>query len=93
MTKDLAQDGAQALVDSAALNGELVELCMRFEAALFDWMDRAIAGQPVERCVPVKLAVSEVAFALTDRLLYPTFLQFPQLLPPDLDVPAPRRTH
>lgn len=74
----------RALVESAALNGELIDLCTRFQDQLFDWMNRAIAGQPLPRKVALKVAVSEVAFALTDRLLYPTYLSFPQLLPVEL---------
>lgn len=90
MSNDPDANDPLALADSAALNGELVDLCTRFEGALFDWMDRAAAGQPVERRVPLKVAVSEVAFALTDRLLYPTYLRFPQLIPAHLVDPETR---
>lgn len=84
MADDSTADAPHVLVDSSALNGELVDLCTRFEDALFDWMDRALAAQPSTRHVPLKLAVSEVAFALADRLLYPTYLHFPELLPAHL---------
>lgn len=90
MAEDRIDESPRALVDSPALNGELVDLCRRFEGALFDWMDRALAAQAPARHVPLKVAVSEVAYALTDRLLYPTYLHFPQFLPPELHTPAPQ---
>ena len=93
MANDSAADTPRALVDSTALNGELVDLCTRFEGALFDWMDRALATQPATSPVPLKLAVSEVAFALTDRLLYPTYLHFPQLIPAHLAGRAEQAAH
>lgn len=88
MADDSTADAPQVLVDSNVLNGELVDLCTRFESALFDWMDRALAAQPSARHVPLKVAVSEVAFALADRLLYPTYMHFPELLPAHLAHPS-----
>lgn len=82
---DSAAGEPRALVESAALSGELVDLCTRFEDALFAWMDRALAAQgETELRVPLKVAVSEVACSLTDRLLYPTYVHFPQLVPAHL---------
>jgi len=93
MANNTSVDEPHALADSTSLNGELVDLCTRFEGALFDWMDRALATQPVAQRVPLKLAVSEVAFVLTDRLLYPTYRHFPQLIPAHLTDPAAQAGH
>ena len=78
-------DAVQQLpVDSAEHAARLVQLCNRFSADLFDWMDRALADEPTAHRVPIKVAVSQVAMALADRLLYPTYLQRPQLIPGEL---------
>jgi hypothetical protein len=63
---------------------QLAELCNRFSADIFEWLDRAIQGQPREVRVPLKIAVADVAYALSDRLLYPVYLQRPDLVPPEL---------
>jgi hypothetical protein len=66
----------------------LVDLCNRFDAELFDWLDRTLPGEPAEHEVALKRAVSNVAFALTERLLYPAYLQRPALIPPPLRDPV-----
>jgi hypothetical protein len=81
MTAAASHDHPPALVDSASLNQELVALCTRFSDDLFAWMDRALVTQATDRRVPTKLAVADVAYALTDRLLYPTYANHPELLP------------
>jgi hypothetical protein len=65
-------------------SAQLVELCNRFSADVFEWLDRAVRDQPREVRIPLKTAVSNVAFVLTERLLYPAYLQRPDLVPPEL---------
>lgn len=68
-------------IDSDAQCARLVELCNRFSSELFEWLDQTLPGEPKAHSVPLKVAVSNVAFALTERLLYPAYLQRPQLIP------------
>ena len=77
----------QLPLDTAEHAARLVQLCNRFTADLFDWMDVAVADEPAAHRVAIKVAVSDVAMALADRLLYPTYLQQPQLIPADLSSP------
>jgi hypothetical protein len=65
----------------------LVDLCNRFDAELFDWLDRTLPGESADHEVALKSAVSNVAFVLTERLLYPAYLQRPALIPPALRDP------
>jgi hypothetical protein len=81
MATDSLDDPRPAVTESANLSNELVSLCTRFEDELFGWLDRALVGQPHDREVALKRAVTEVAFVLTDQLLYPTYLRFPALVP------------
>ena len=74
----------QLPLHTAAHAARLVQLCNRFTADLFDWMDVAVADEPAAHRVAIKIAVSDVAMALADRLLYPTYLQRPQLIPAEL---------
>jgi hypothetical protein len=74
-------------LQSDAQAQRLVELCNRFDAELFAWLDRTLPGEPAEHAVALKRAVSNVAFALTERLLYPAYLQRPALIPPPLRDP------
>lgn len=89
MPAEERRDEPAPLVDSDDLSCELVQLCHRFNEDLFDWMDRALACEPEPHRVPLKVAVSQVAFALTDRLLYPTYRHHARLIPIDLQ-PAAR---
>lgn len=68
-------------LNSDAQCARLVELCNRFSSELFDWLDQALRDEPKAHSAPLKRAVSNVAFALTERLLYPAYLQRPQLIP------------
>jgi hypothetical protein len=78
-------EGASQLpLQTADHAARLVDLCSRFTEDLFDWMDRAIANEPSAHRIPLKVAVSSVAMTLTDRLLYPTYLERPELIPPDV---------
>jgi hypothetical protein len=69
---------------SNAHSAQLVELCHRFSTDAFDWLDLATQDQTREARVLLKIAVSNVAFVLTERLLYPAYLQRPDLVPPEL---------
>jgi hypothetical protein len=71
-------------LQSDAQAKRLVDLCNRFHAELFDWLDRTLPDEPTEHAVPLKRAVSNVAFAMAERLLYPTYLERPTLIPPQL---------
>jgi hypothetical protein len=71
-------------LNSEAHSAGLVALCNRFSSDLFAWMEQAIAAEPAAHRVPIKLAVSSVAYALTERLLYPAYLQRPHLVPPEI---------
>lgn len=71
-------------LQSDAQAERLVELCNRFHAELFDWLDRTLPQEPSEHAVPLKRAVSNVAFAMAERLLYPAYLERPALVPPPL---------
>ncbi len=84
MTPEERRDEPAPFIDSDDLSRELVQLCQQFTADLFDWMDRALACEPEPHRVPLKVAVSQVAFALTDRLLYPTYRHHAALIPTDL---------
>ncbi|MBL8318783.1 MAG: hypothetical protein JNJ42_10280 [Burkholderiaceae bacterium] len=84
MAADSLDEHRPAVSESVDLSGELVTLCTRFEDELFGWLERALIGQPREREVALKRAVTEVAFTLTDQLLYPTYLRFPALVPASL---------
>lgn len=76
---------AAPLVESEALSRELVRLCSSFSDELFTWMERAVAVEDEAHRVPLKIAVSQVVYTLTDRLLYPTYLHHDELIPPDLE--------
>jgi hypothetical protein len=84
MSAHAVDEHRPALSESADLSCELVALCTRFEDELFGWLNRAVVGQPHPSEVALKQAVTEVAFTLTDRLLYPTYLRFPDLVPATL---------
>ena len=84
MSAEQRDDEPAALVDSDDLSRELVQLCNRFTGDLFDWMDRALACEPQAHHVALKVAVSQVTFALTDRLLYPSYRHHASLIPADL---------
>lgn len=84
MSIEETRDEPAPLVDSDDLSRELVHLCNRFTDDLFEWMDRALACEPQRHHVPLKVAVSQVAFALTDRLLYPTYRHHAAAVPADL---------
>jgi hypothetical protein len=71
-------------LQSDAQATRLVDLCNRFHAELFEWLDQALPGEPKQHAVALKLAVSHVAYAMTERLLYPAYLQRPSLIPPQL---------
>lgn len=71
-------------LQSDAQAQHLVELCNRFHSDLFDWLDRTLPGEPEAHAVALKVAVSNVAFAMADRLLYPAYLDRPDLIPPPL---------
>jgi hypothetical protein len=75
---------AELPLHSDAQAARLVELCNRFHADLFDWLDRTLPQEPSEHAVPLKRAVSNVAFAMAERLLYPAYLERPALVPPPL---------
>jgi hypothetical protein len=90
MQPDDRPDAAAPLVDSDDLSRELVQLCTRFSDDLFAWLDKAIAREQERRRVPLKVAVSQVAYALTDRLLYPTYVHHAGLIPEALRQPAAR---
>lgn len=80
-----ADDSVRPLpLDAAEHAARLVQLCNRFTADLFEWMDHAVADEPAAHSVPIKVAVSAVAMTLADCLLYPTYLQRPQLIPHEL---------
>jgi hypothetical protein len=84
-TQQVSDAAAQALPPlSDALSAQLVQLCNRFSADLFDWLDQAVRNKPREQSVPLKLAAANVAYVLSDRLLYPAYLQRPDLVPRDL---------
>jgi hypothetical protein len=63
---------------------QLVELCNRFHAELFDWLDRTLPNEPPEHAVALKRAVSDVACSMAERLLYPAYVERPALVPPQL---------
>lgn len=63
---------------------QLVELCNRFDAELFNWLDRTLPNEPQEHAVALKRAVSTVACTMAERLLYPTYIERPALIPPQL---------
>ena len=71
-------------LQSDAQAQHLVDLCNRFHAELFDWLDRTLPGEPTDHAVPLKRAVSDVAFAMAERLLYPAYIERPLLIPPQL---------
>jgi len=75
-------------LQSDAQAQRLVDLCNHFDAELFDWLDRTLPGEPAEHAVALKRAVSNVAIALTERLLYPAYLQRPALIPSALRDPV-----
>jgi hypothetical protein len=81
----LRVDGAAAPaplpLNSDAQCVRLVELCNRFSTELFQWLDQTVRDEPKAHSVPLKVAVSNVAFVLAERLLYPAYLQRPQLIP------------
>jgi hypothetical protein len=80
------QSEAQATLplQSDAQAERLVALCNRFHAELFDWLDRTLPQEPAEHAVPLKRAVSNVAYAMAERLLYPAYLERPALVPSQL---------
>ncbi len=84
MPAEERRDEPAPLVDSDDLSRELVQLCHRFTDDLFEWMDRALVSAPEPHHASLKVAVSQVAFALTDRLLYPTYRHHVTLIPIDL---------
>ena len=75
---------AQLPLQSDLQAQRLVELCNRFHNELFDWLDHTLPGEPEAHAVPLKVAVSSVACAMADRLLYPAYLDRPELIPPAL---------
>lgn len=85
-----AADAVPPLTDSDALSRELLTLCGRFSDELFAWLERAISAEDGTRRVPLKIAVAEVHYAMADRLLYPTLLHHPQLIPPRFGAARPR---
>ena len=62
----------------------LVDLCNRFHAELFDWLDGTLPGEPTDHAVLLKRAVSNVAYTMAERLLYPAYVDRPALVPPQL---------
>ena len=62
----------------------LVDLCNRFHAELFEWLDGTLPNEPHENAVPLKRAVSGVAYTLAERLLFPAYTGRPALIPPQV---------
>jgi hypothetical protein len=79
-----ATSPASLPLQSDAQAQRLVDLCSRFDGELFDWLDRTLPSEPPEHAVAPKRAVSDVACAMAERLLYPAYLERPALIPPQL---------